>query len=128
MNQIVMLTSLAGNGVDISAGDVCVCTEAEAERFIAARQARPFDAEADKSRRVKHLHPTEDCETPTQPKPKPKPKPKPRPKPKQANPKSKPKPKPSSKDNSKETDSGDEQTDEGSTSEAGEAEGQEAKA
>jgi hypothetical protein len=62
MTQIVMLTSLAGNGIDILAGDVCDCRADEADRFVTAAQARPFDAAIDAGRRVKSLHPETDSQ------------------------------------------------------------------
>ncbi|QDV26738.1 hypothetical protein [Aureliella helgolandensis] len=52
--KIVMNTALAGDGIDIQAGNVCVCSADQAESFLAVGYARPYDPETDEARTVKH--------------------------------------------------------------------------
>ncbi|QDV24392.1 hypothetical protein [Aureliella helgolandensis] len=52
--KIVMLTSLAGAGIDIQPGNICICSQEDAQSFLDARYARPFNAKQDEGRTEKH--------------------------------------------------------------------------
>lgn len=54
MAKVVMLTALAGDGIDIVPGDACECSSEQAVRFLAFAYAREF-RDGDESRPLKIL-------------------------------------------------------------------------
>lgn len=55
MAKILMLTALAGEGIDVIPGDALECSAAQATRFLAVGYAREFDPKLDKDATVKAL-------------------------------------------------------------------------
>ncbi len=57
MAQVVMLTALAGENLDIVPGDICECSTEQANRFIAFGYGRELNGKADLERPLKYLEP-----------------------------------------------------------------------
>lgn len=55
MARVVMLTALAGEGIDIVVGDLCECSQEQAIRFLAVAYAREPDQPGDEQRTLKRL-------------------------------------------------------------------------